>query len=82
MSGKYSVVMMVITSERITVRAIQTGGESISEVYGRLPDGKIDYIEGNFEDEAVLPDGLLEALMGLQNPALAVMENLTAIGEK
>jgi len=76
MSRKFEVVMVVITRERITVKAIDAKTGSISEEYGRKPDGEPDYISGNFEDEPDLPDGLMEALVCLQGPSMAVMEEL------
>ena len=78
MTKKYDVVLVVITRERITTRAIDGDGLSIEEVYQKTRSGEIDCISGNFEDEADLPEGLMEALTCLQGPTLAVLEELNA----
>lgn len=69
-------VVIVITRERTTVRAVDGHSNGISEIYGRTRDGAPDYISGNFTDEPELHDGLVEAMGELQGPALAVMEQL------
>ena len=76
MSRKFDIVIVVITQARILTKVIDSKAGYLEEEHQRTPAGNLDCLRGNFEDEPELPDGLLEALLGIQEPALAVMEGL------
>ena len=76
MSAEFKTVMVVITAQRITLKAMDKNGRGISEEWARVAGGTVDCVSGNFDDEPDLPDGLHEALMCLQEPVMAVWEQL------
>lgn len=73
------IITIVITRERLTIQAC--GEEIIKEEYFRQPDGTMDCIAGNFEDEQGMADRdqLVNLLCGLamqSSPLLEIQEEL------